>query len=123
VGFDLISKTRIALIDDDDSMRRAVGRLLRVNGYACSTYASAEAALATAEFLEVNCAVVDIQLGGMSGFDISDRLDALGVSMPRIFITAHVDLDLPKRRGNRLLLIKPFEESELIASIESSIVG
>ena len=115
------SKVCIALIDDDDSIRRAVTRLLRTNDYGCLIYESAEAALADPGFFHAQCVVVDIQLNGMNGFEFSDRLDDLGVTMPRVFITAHIESDLPDGLGNRLLLTKPFEERQLIDSIERSL--
>jgi FixJ family two-component response regulator len=112
---------RVGLIDDDLSVRRAVVRLLRTHGYSCAVYESAEAALTDPAFLRMNCIIVDIHLGGMNGFDLCDRLDALEVHIPRIFITAHGRADLPDRAGDSILLIKPFEENQLIASIKSSL--
>lgn len=110
---------RIGVVDDDLSVRRAVGRLLRANGYTCVTYESAEVALADPALLRVNCIIIDIQLGGMNGFEFRDRLDSLGVRIPRLFITAHVGSDLPGRLGDSVLLIKPFEEGQLIASLQN----
>jgi len=112
---------RIGVIDDDLSVRRAVARLLRANGYRCVTYESAELALTDPALLHLNCIIIDIQLGGMDGFEFRDRLDSLGVHIPRLFITAHVGPDLPGRLGDSVLLVKPFEEDRLIASIEDSI--
>src|SRR5271163_2212663 len=112
---------RIGLVDDDLSVRRAVGRLLRANGYSCVTYESAEVALTDPTLPQMSCIIIDIQLGGMNGFEFRDRLDALGVRIPSLFITAHVGPDLPGHFGNSLLLIKPFEEEQLMASIKRSI--
>jgi FixJ family two-component response regulator len=114
-----LTMARIGVVDDDLSVRRAVGRLLRANGYTCVTYESAEVALADPALLRVNCIIIDIQLGGMNGFEFRDRLDSLGVRIPRLFITAHVGSDLPGRLGDSVLLIKPFEEGQLIASLQS----
>jgi FixJ family two-component response regulator len=112
---------RIALIDDDLSMRKAIGRLLRTNGYACVTYASAEAALAEPELLDMDCLVVDIHLGGMNGFDLCERIRSFGVHIPHIFITAHIGANFPEYPAltdETTLLIKPFDESDLVKSIE-----
>jgi FixJ family two-component response regulator len=114
---------RIGLIDDDGSVRRAVARLLRTYGYSCVSYQSAEAALADPTFLQMNCIIVDIHHGGINGFELCDRLDALGVHIPHFFITAHVEYDLADyagKLGSNLLLTKPFEEDQLIATIEST---
>jgi FixJ family two-component response regulator len=113
-------KTRVGLIDDDLSVRRALGRLLRIHGYWCVSYDSAEAALSDPAFPEMNCLIVDVQLGGMNGFELGNRLDALEIYMPRIFITAHMEPDLPEHSPDSILLIKPFDESQLIALIERS---
>ncbi len=67
----------------------------------------------------MNCITIDIQLGGMKGFEFRDRLDSLGVNIPRLFITAHAESDLPGRLGDCILLIEPFEENQLLASIKS----
>ena len=120
---DVAAAVRIGLIDDDVSVRRAVARLLRTRGYLCVPYQSAEAALEDPGFLRMNCIIVDIQLDGINGFELCDRLDALGVHIPRVFVTAHMESDLSDfagRLGSSLLLVKPFEENELIASIENS---
>jgi FixJ family two-component response regulator len=117
----LVIMARIGVVDDDLSVRRAVARLLRANGYTCVTYESAEVALTDPALLRLNCIVIDIQLGGMNGFEFRDRLDSLGVHIPSLFITAHVGPDLPGHLGNSLLLIKPFEEEQLMASIKLSI--
>src|SRR5271170_3203082 len=111
---------RVVLVDDDLSVRRAVSRLLRIHGYSCSSYESAEAALNDPEFLQMNCIIVDVQLGGMNGFELGHRLDALQPGIPRIFITAHMSSDLPDHPEHSVLLTKPFDESQLLALIESS---
>ncbi len=114
-------KARVGLIDDDLSVRRAVGRLLWTHGYVCATYDSAEAALVDPAFMEMDCIIVDVQLGGMNGFELCSRLDELKVRIPHIFITAHAESDLPDILVDSIVLTKPFEENQLIASIQSSI--
>lgn len=113
-------KIRVGLVDDDVSVRRAVSRLLRIHGYTCSSYESAEAALDDPEFLQMNCIIVDVQLGGMNGFELGHRLDALQPQIPRIFITAHMSSDLPDHPQDSVLLMKPFDENQLLALIERS---
>jgi FixJ family two-component response regulator len=125
ISRDLPTTMRIGLIDDDVSVRRAVGRMLRTYGYSCSIYDSGESALADPEILHMDCLVVDIQLGGISGFELCDRLSALGFAIPHVFITAHMEPDSTQwtgRIGKSIVLTKPFEEQQLIASIESSVI-
>jgi FixJ family two-component response regulator len=115
---------RIALVDDDYSVRRAVSRMLRSYGYLCSAYDSGESALADPEIQQMDCLVIDIHLSGMSGFEFFDRLTALGFPIPHFFITAHKEYGLsawPVPAGNCIVIMKPFEESQLIALIEKSV--
>ncbi len=115
---------RIGLVDDDASVRRAVGRMLRTYGYACSAYESGESALDDPEIKEMDCLIVDIHLGGINGFEFCDRLSELGFPIPHVFITAQMESDFAQwfgRAGDSIVLTKPFEENQLIASIENSI--
>jgi len=79
----------VAVIDDDSSLCRALGRLLRAAGMQSVAYASAEAFLADPDRSRFDCLVVDIQLSGMSGIELSQSLTASGSTTPVIFSTAH----------------------------------
>ncbi len=83
--------TYIAVVDDDESICRSFGRLLRAAGFQPITYLSAEAFLEDHKHPQFDCLVLDIQLGGMSGLELRDRLAAGGSVAPVIFITAHDD--------------------------------
>ena len=85
----LKTNTYVAVVDDDDSFARALGRLLRASGFEVQTYPSGEAFLASTALPPPDCLVLDIQLGGMSGLDLLRRLRALGNLVPIIFVTAH----------------------------------
>jgi len=113
--------TKIALVDDGSSIRKAVGRLLRSNGYQCTVYESAEAALADPALREMSCLLIDVELPGISGFDLQDRLRGLGSTVPHIFVTAHSETDCPDwgaRLGDSPYLTKPVEELLLLSTIE-----
>ena len=84
-------KTYVAVVDDDESLCRSLGRLLRAAHYQPVTYSSAEALLADMNHPRFHCFVLDIQLGGMSGIDLRRKLSAANDSTPVIFITAHDD--------------------------------
>jgi len=81
----------VAIIDDDASACRALGRLLRGTGFEPSGFDSAESFLADPGRERFSGLLVDIQLGGMSGLDLQQRLQAEGSRTPVIFITAHDD--------------------------------
>jgi FixJ family two-component response regulator len=111
---------RIALIDDDASVRGAVSRLLRSHDYACNAYESAESALADPALRRADCLVVDVQLAGMDGFALRDRLVRDGIRVPCLFITAHAETDSPewiRAIGTNPCVIKPFDEAQLLAAI------
>jgi FixJ family two-component response regulator len=113
--------TRIGLVDDDPSVRRAVSRLLRSHGYECVAYESAETALADPDLPNLDCLVLDIELLGMDGFDLRDRLRDRGARIPHVFLTAHSESDYrdwATRMGDSSYLTKPVEEEQLLSSIE-----
>ena len=84
-------KIKIAVVDDDARLCHAMDRLLRAAGFQPFTFASAEAFLQDRELMRPDCILLDIQLGGMSGFELQSRLADSGSRVPIIFITAHDD--------------------------------
>jgi FixJ family two-component response regulator len=90
-----ITTSYVAIVDDDESICRSFGRLLRSAGIQPITYSSAEAFLADTKRPQFGCLVLDIQLGGISGIELAQRLAAVGNITPVIFITAYED---PKTR-------------------------
>jgi len=81
----------IAVIDDDESLCRSMSRLLQADHFQPVTYPSAEAFLEDTKRPKFDCLLLDIQLKGMSGLDLSRRLSAVKYDTPVIFITAHDD--------------------------------
>ncbi len=79
----------VAVVDDDESVRRSFSRLLRVAGFQPVTYGSAEALLEDTKRPRFDCLVLDIRLEGMSGLELSQRLIAVRDATPVIFITAY----------------------------------
>lgn len=84
-------KTYVAVVDDDESLCRSLSRLLRAAGVHPVAYRSAEAFLADAKQPRFECLLLDIQLGGMSGIELHQRLNASGSTIPVIYITAYDD--------------------------------
>ena len=106
-----VSRRRVLVVEDDDSMRAALDRLLGVAGFEPRVYASAEALLADGPDDQAVCAVADLKLPGLSGLDLLAEMRARGERVPLILITAH---DVPgqressARRGAASYLVKPF---------------
>jgi FixJ family two-component response regulator len=115
----------VAVVDDDASLRRSVGRLLNAYGFAAVEYASAEAFLIDHPGTKIACLVLDIDLdGGISGMELHRRLTEAGSDIPVIFITALEDRRLQaqaERAGCIAYLRKPFAGSGLIAAVKKAI--
>jgi FixJ family two-component response regulator len=94
-----LSNLYVGVVDDDESLRRSVARLLRAAGMQPITYASAEAFRADVKQPRFDCLVLDIQLPGMSGIDLRNELAAEGIATPVLFVTAHDD---PRAREEAL---------------------
>jgi FixJ family two-component response regulator len=107
----------VGIVDDDPSLRAALARALRVNGIHVETFGSAEEFLQRRVAGDPECIVLDVHLGGLSGFDLQDLLEAGGNAPPIIFITAHEDMLAERARSGGAFgyLRKPFETQALIA--------
>lgn len=113
----------IGVVDDDASILRAVQRLLGSLGFTVKTFGSGEDLLASDCLARIHCLVLDVHLGGLSGFELQERLSEAPVQIPIIFITAHDDpptRDRARRAGAVEYLRKPFDEHALIGAIEKA---
>jgi FixJ family two-component response regulator len=110
----------IVVVEDDADMNRAMESMLSAAGFATSMHASAESLLAGGVPPAASCLLLDVQLPGMSGFDLHDRL-ATTPCPPVVFMTAH---DAPAARARSLkagaiaYLVKPFDGKALVATLQ-----
>lgn len=114
----------VSIVDDDPSVRRALGRLVKSAGYIVETFASAREFLDSSPRGRSACLVLDIQMEGMSGFDLQERLAAERSAIPVIFITAHDDPPTRKRiRRSEVAayLRKPFDDLTLLDAIRTAV--
>jgi FixJ family two-component response regulator len=93
----IAAPVQVAVVDDDPSLRRSLGRLLRAAGMQPVTYSSAEAFLADTDQPPFDCLVLDVQLGGISGLELGDWLAAEGGAPPIIYVTAYDDAQTRER--------------------------
>jgi len=110
----------VYIVDDDDSIRRALKRLLKSAGYHARTFASAEAFFEFTPDKGRGVLVLDIQLPGMTGFDLEEKLTSKGTTYPIIFMTAHENRQWQKRAeeiGAISYLKKPFDENVFLDAI------
>lgn len=91
-----MSHISVAIIDDDESLCRSMGRLLKAASYQAISFSSAEEFLADPAHPRFDCILLDIQLEGMSGLELHERLISEGDGTPVVFITAH---DAPEVRA------------------------
>ena len=116
----------ISVVEDDDSVRESLRRLIRSVGFAVQAFSSAEQFLNSEEFRETRCLILDVKLPGMDGLELQRQLIANRCEIPIIFITAHGD-DAARVRalGNGALeyLFKPFSEEALLNAIHMSLTA
>jgi FixJ family two-component response regulator len=115
--------TTLAVVDDDDDVRTALDRLLRAMGYQVVGFASAEAF--EARSVDVDCAIVDMRLPGMSGLELCERLRRSPSPLPTVLVTgdAHqLAADLPAASDSPFLN-KPFDDVALSRAIASAMAG
>jgi FixJ family two-component response regulator len=113
-------------VDDDDGVRQALDNLLTSADYIPLCFESGEACLSYARLGDIDFAVVDIKLGGMSGFELQASLNALDLKLPLVFISGHADQameQLALRAGAIALLHKPIDVDRLLALIEQTLSG
>jgi len=110
----------ICVVDDDASMRRAFGRLIKSFGYEVQLHASGRECLDETFIDRAACLIVDISMPHMDGFELHALLEASGRSIPTVFISAHVGLGYAERAsslGAVAFLNKPCDESLLLDAI------
>ena len=115
----------VFVVDDDDSVRKSLVRLLKSTGYPARPYASAR------EFLDhwrhdpaPGCLVLDVQMPGLNGLELQEQLSGLAFSIPIIFITGHGDIPMSVRAmkaGAVDFLAKPFQAEELLRAVQEAI--
>jgi FixJ family two-component response regulator len=108
----------LVVIEDDDHVRRALTRLLSSRGYDVRAFDSAEAWLAG--ICPVDAAIIDINLPGMSGLELDERLAREGRAIPTVFITAR---DEPVAETSRVILRKPPDPQTLLDAIEDALAA
>jgi FixJ family two-component response regulator len=116
----------IAIIEDDDAVRESLQLLLASSGFSVEAYASAEAFLEMAELCLVQCIVTDLQLAGMSGLQLQQRLVTLGHCIPTIVVTARPTEHLSDQAitaGAVAFLSKPLSSQTLLVQIRLALIS
>jgi len=113
---------KISIVDDDESIREGLSRLLSSVGFVVKTFASAEEYLSSDQPGRTDCLLLDFRMQGMSGIELERQLVADHSEIPVVFITAHEEETVLAQvlDGNaRTVLIKPFSEEALLNTINN----
>ena len=111
---------QIAIVDDDPAMRHAVARLCGAVSLPNRSYASAEEFLASDAVADATCLILDVQLPGLSGFELHDHLLKRGIHLPVVFITGQEQphgREKARKAGAAAYLTKPFPAADLSAAL------
>ena len=114
----------VRVVDDDASVLKALGRLLRAAGFAVRTFPSPQVFLNEHDATAPGCVVLDLSMPGLDGLQIQRTLSRLGDGCPIVFITGHGDIASSVRAmkaGAVDFLTKPFKEADLMSAIHAAL--
>jgi FixJ family two-component response regulator len=109
----------IVVVDDDESVRKALRRLMRSVGFTVATYGSAEEFLAARD-TTADCLILDVRLPGMSGLELQRLLTDTGSNLAVVLITAHEDQAVRRAAlgaGAVDFIAKPFDRDRMLGAI------
>lgn len=114
----------IAIVDDDEPLREALGSVMKAAGFSARTFASAEEFLACDDCDDTACLILDVRLPGMSGIELQKHLSKTTNRLPIVFVTAHGDASLRDslmRAGAAAFLYKPVRSDALLKEIRKAL--
>jgi FixJ family two-component response regulator len=114
----------VSIVDDDDSVRKSLRRLLKSAGLRVQAFASAEDFLEFGNQFETACLVLDVRLTGMSGLDLQQQLASENSQIPIIFVSAHDEREAraeAMQAGAIAFLGKPFNDKTLLDVVHSAL--
>src|SRR5881227_2221012 len=117
-------KSLVFAIDDDASVRKGLGRLLRSAGYKSEIFESASGFLARLSHSGPSCVIVDVQMPGINGMDLQETLIQRRREEQLIFITGHGDISMcaqAMKAGAADFLPKPFQDEELLQCVQRAL--
>ncbi|MHA7628998.1 response regulator transcription factor [Corallococcus sp. M7] len=115
----------IFLVDDDASVLRGLGRLLRAAGHATKSFASPADFIAQLPGDMPGCAVLDLRMPWLNGLELQQAMESMGCHLPVIFISGHGDVPASVRAmkaGAVDFLLKPFDEQQLLGAISQALL-
>ena len=116
----------VAIVDDDEAVREALGDLLMVSGLACHTFAGAASFLAARTERRFDCLVTDIRMPGMTGMELIEHLHEEGADLPMIVLSSVLDQQARAYAlslGVRAWFTKPVSDDRLLGAIAAAVDG
>jgi FixJ family two-component response regulator len=113
----------ISIVDDDQSFRDSMRRLLKSHGYTVAVFPSAGEFLASPKLAATACLVADVHMPVVTGIDLYKQLIKNGYAIPTILVTAYLDASVQQHMltlGVQCYLSKPLEEAHLISCLRSA---
>ncbi|MFE3838402.1 response regulator transcription factor [Pseudogemmobacter sonorensis] len=107
----------IDIVDDEEAIRDALAFLMASRGLRTRVWASGEDFLAAQPLEDMNCIIMDVRMGGMSGPEVYERLRIMGSVVPVIFLTGHADVPVAVRTlkaGAFDFVEKPFNDNQIV---------
>ncbi len=119
-----VAEKAVHIVDDDEAVRKALTRSLEQRGFTVSSYASAEAFLASYRHESPGCLVLDVRMPGINGLELQEILAEKKIPLPIIFITGHGDIPMSVRAmkgGATDFLEKPYPVEMLVERLDSAL--
>jgi FixJ family two-component response regulator len=119
-----VVRSMVAVVDDEESVRKALHRLMLSAGIMVKTFPSGAEFLDSLKRQRPSCAVLDLHMPGVSGFEIQSRLVQASDNLPLIFITGNHTEETKHRvtsAGAAAYLIKPVDDELLLAAVSAAI--
>jgi FixJ family two-component response regulator len=114
----------VAVVDDEEPVRKALRRLFLAAGIDVETFASGDELLESVKMHRPDCAVIDLHLPGSTGLEVQQRLVRAGIRLPTVIITGHDQAGTAERvlaAGASAYLRKPLDAERLLDAIESAV--
>ena len=117
-------RMRVAIVDDEEPVRKALRRLFLSAGIDVETFASGTEFLESLETRRPDCVVLDLHLPGLTGLDVQERIVQAGIRLPVVIITGNDQAGIAERAlaaGVSAYLRKPLDDTILLAAIASAV--
>ena len=120
----LLAGTLVGIVDDDESVRKGLSRLIKGAGYRVEVFASAREFLARPQQEDLSCLLLDVRMPGLTGPELQEALAIAGRRLSIVFVSGHGDVvgSVKAMKGGAIdFLTKPVDARELLGAIERAV--